>query len=234
MSSVNSEEVAKFSALADSWWDERGKFRPLHDLNPIRLGFIREKTLERFGVVEGVTALDIGCGGGLVAEPLARQGMKVTGIDAGERNIHAARAHAESSGVPVDYRHMSAEELAAGGKKFKVVLALEVVEHVADLDSFLAACSALLDEGGVLFIATINRTAKSLAFAKIGAEYVLNLLPRGTHDWRKFLKPSEIAAILEKHEVSIREMTGVSYNPFTRGFSLTPDVSVNYMLAAWR
>jgi 2-polyprenyl-6-hydroxyphenyl methylase/3-demethylubiquinone-9 3-methyltransferase len=237
--SVDPAEIAKFAAMAEAWWDPAGMFRPLHRLNPVRIGFIRDRLLARSErdatdpePLQGISILDIGCGGGLLAEPLARLGAGVTGIDAAERNIEIARAHAAATGTRVTYLPCSAEDLAARGARFDAVLAMEIVEHVADLDSFLHAAHALLKPDGVLFLATLNRTFKSFAFAIVGAEYLLRWLPRGTHDWRRFLRPSELARKLRGNGLAIREMTGVRYDPIADSFSLNPDCSVNYMAVA--
>ena len=238
---VDEAEVARFSAMAAEWWNPDGKFRPLHMFNPVRLAYIRDTIAQRMGrdpqgeaPLAGVRIVDIGCGGGLIAEPLAVMGAAVLGIDASARNIGTASAHAAESGVTsVSYRHGRAEELVAEDQYFDVVLALEVLEHVSDVRLFLQTCARLLRPGGVLFLATLNRTAKSYALAIIGAEYVLGWLPRGTHDWRRFLKPSEIAAALRPHGVAVRDISGLTYNPFNRAFSLSPhDHSVNYLLWA--
>jgi 2-polyprenyl-6-hydroxyphenyl methylase / 3-demethylubiquinone-9 3-methyltransferase len=195
--SIDPAEIAKFAAMAEAWWDPDGKFRPLHRLNPARLTYVRDSCAARFqrdakGVrpLADLGLIDIGCGGGLLCEPLARLGARVTGIDAGERNIAIARNHAAESELQIDYREATAESLAAAGERFDVVLSMEVVEHVADPAGFLAACAALVAPGGLLIVATLNRTAKSFALAIVGAEYLLRWVPRGTHDWRRFLRPS--------------------------------------------
>lgn len=242
-STVDPEEIARFTALAEAWWDPDGEFRPLHRLNPTRIAFIRDRVAAhhrrdplKARPLRGLTLLDVGCGGGLLSEPMARLGARVTGIDAAEKSIHIARAHAEQSGLSIDYRHATAEALAQdiipGGGGFDVVLNMEVVEHVANLDTFLAATSALVKPGGAMVVATLNRTAKAFALAVVGAEYVLGWLPRGTHDWRKFVRPSELAAGLRPHGGEIREFTGVAYNPITDKWGLSPDLSVNYMAFA--
>ncbi|MGH6931407.1 MAG: bifunctional 2-polyprenyl-6-hydroxyphenol methylase/3-demethylubiquinol 3-O-methyltransferase UbiG [Dongiaceae bacterium] len=239
--SIDPDEVAKFTAMAEAWWDPHGKFRPLHKLNPTRLAFIRDRVAERQGrdplgdrPLAGLRLLDIGCGGGLLAEPMARLGAMVTGVDASDRNIAIARRHAEQSELKIDYRAGSAEELAESGARFDVILNMEVIEHVADRDGFLGACCRLLDEPGMMFVATLNRTAKAYALAIIGAEYVLGWLPRGTHDWNKFVRPSELAAGLRRHGVAITELTGVGYSPLADKWSLSRDLEVNYMAIAER
>ena len=239
--SIDPAEVAKFAGWAAEWWDPAGKFAPLHKFNPVRLGFIRAEAaayLERdkrsLKPFEGLSLLDIGCGGGLLCEPMARLGFAVRGADASDRNIGTARAHARQSGLDIDYRATSAEALAAQGLGFDVVLNMEVVEHVADIPAYLAACTALVKPGGLTFVATLNKTLKSLALAKIGAEYVLNWLPRGTHDWNRFLPPSELKRALEKSDLTILKTQGVSFNPLSWDWHLSSDVDVNYMVVARR
>ena len=234
--SVDPAEIARFSALADSWWDPLGELSPLHKLNPVRIGYVRDRAAARFGrdpkgeqPLHGLDLLDIGCGGGLLAEPMARLGARVVGIDASDRNIGVARAHAEASRVAIDYRAASAEALASTGERFDIVLAMEVVEHVADVGTFLGACCALMKPGGTMVIATLNRTPQSFVFAIVAAERLLGWLPRGTHDWRKFLRPSELAAALRRRGARISELVGVRYSPLTGRFALDEDLSVNYM-----
>jgi 2-polyprenyl-6-hydroxyphenyl methylase/3-demethylubiquinone-9 3-methyltransferase len=234
--SVDPAEVARFSALAEAWWDPLGKFRPLHKLNPVRVAYVRDRACARFDrdpkaerPLEGLALLDIGCGGGLLCEPLARLGARVTGIDAAERNVAIARAHAAESGLAIDYQATTAEALAAAGRHFDIVLNMEVVEHVADVGAFLGASAALLRPGGFMVVATLNRTPQSFALAIVGAEYVLRWLPRGTHDWRKFLRPSELATQLRAHGARISELTGVRYSPLSDRFALGTDLSCNYM-----
>ena len=239
--SVDPAELAKFTAMAESWWDPRGKFAPLHKLNPVRIAFIRDRILDHFAAdrtagtpLAGLRLLDVGCGGGLLAEPMARLGAAVTGIDAAPRNIAVARLHAAQSGLAIDYRSDPAERLAAAGERFDIVLALEVIEHVADVDAFLGACASLLDERGLLVVATLNRTAKAFALAIVGAEYLLGWLPRGTHDWRRFVRPSELAAGLRRHGLAVIRLAGVGYGPLADKWRLSGDVDVNYMMAAVR
>ena len=238
---MDAEEIARFSALAEEWWEPGGKFRALHRLNPVRLGYVRERALAHFGgdkralkPLAGRSVLDIGCGGGLLAEPLARLGARVTGIDAAERNVKVARAHAEASGLAIDYRATSAEELARLGRRFDIVLNMEVVEHVADVASFLEASVELIAPGGMMVLATINRTPQSFALAIVAAEYLLGWLPRGTHEWRKFLRPSELAAHLRSAGARLNEFRGVSYSLLTDRFALSDDLSTNYMALAVR
>lgn len=237
--SVDPDEIAKFAALAEEWWDPDGKFRPLHRLNPARLAYIRDRAAARFGreplgeaPLRGLRVLDIGCGGGLLCEPLARLGAAVTGIDAARRNIEIARLHAAQSGLEIDYRHATAEDLAGAGEAFDVVLNMEVVEHVADVEGFLHASAALVGPGGIMVLATLNRTPKAFVLAIVGAEYVLRWLPRGTHDWRRFLRPSELAAMLRRAGMEVEDLTGVVYNPLTASWRLARDHDVNYMVLA--
>lgn len=239
---VDPGEIQRFSAIAAEWWDEAGKFRPLHKLNPVRLEYLRDRICAHFGrdplapqPLKGLRLVDIGCGGGLLSEPLARMGADVVGIDAAERNVKTAATHAMETGTPVDYRHTTAEDLVAAGEKFDAVLSLEVVEHVADVPLFLDSLAALIKPEGLLVMATLNRTPKSYLMAIIGAEYVLRWLPRGTHDWRKFLKPSELAAGLRATGLTVREVMGLVYSPFNDTFRLDArDLDVNYLLWASR
>lgn len=238
---VDENEVARFAAMADEWWDPHGKFRPLHKFNPVRLTFIRDRLCRHFGrdplaerSLAGLRVLDIGCGGGLLCEPLARMGAHVVGVDAAERNVRVARLHAERSGLDIDYRHATAEDLAAAGARFDAVLNMEVVEHVADVGLFLGACARMVDSRGLMIVATLNRTAKAFALAVVGAEYVLRWLPRGTHDWRKFVRPSEIADALRPEGMKVVELTGVAYNPVSDRWTTTHDLDVNYMALATR
>lgn len=237
--SIDPDEIARFSAMSAEWWNPEGKFRPLHRFNPVRLAFIRDRLAAHFGrdpaaesPLAGLRLLDIGCGGGLLAEPMARLGAQVTGLDAAPRSIAIARAHAAQSGLAIDYRCETVESLATSGDRFDVVLNMEVVEHVADRTAFLGACCDLLAPGGVMIIATLNRTPKAFAFAIVGAEYLLRWLPRGTHEWRKFVRPSELAAALRPHGVDIVETTGLRYDPLSDGWALSRDLDVNYMVVA--
>ena len=235
--SINQEEVEKFSRMAEDWWNPHGKFKPLHKFNPVRLKYIRDKLIEHFQIktddnkpLTGIKILDIGCGGGLLSVPLTRLGAQVTGIDASEKNIKVAQIHAEKEGLNVEYINTSAEDLAATGRQFDVVLNMEVIEHVADVSSFMAASSQLLKQNGLMLVATLNRTAKSYLFAIVGAEHVLRWLPKGTHDWNKFLKPHEIAEQFEKNNIKHLESKGVRYNPIRDEFSLGEDLSINFMM----
>ncbi len=240
--SIDVEEVAKFAAMAEAWWDPTGKFRPLHRFNPVRLTYIRDRLCARFDrdpkderPLRGLKLLDVGCGGGLLSEPLARLGAEVTGLDAAAQNIKVAALHAKESGLEIDYRHGSVEQLAEGPARFDAVLNMEVVEHVADVGGFLAASAALVKPGGLMIVATLNRTPKAFLLAIVGAEYLLRWLPRGTHDWRRFVRPSEVAAALRGTGLEIEEITGVAYNPLTDSWRLAPrDLDVNYMLMAVR
>ena len=235
--SVDVDEVAKFSALADEWWDPEGSFQPLHKLNPARLGFIRDRICRRFDrdpfapqPLAGLRLADIGCGGGLLTEPMARLGAKVTGLDASERNIMVARNHAERMGLDIDYRFSTVEAAAEAGEQYDIVLNMEVVEHVADVDGFLASSCALVAPGGAMFVATLNRTLKSFAFAIVGAEYVLRWLPRGTHDWRKFRRPSEIAAALRRGGLTVESFAGLTFDPLKDTWRIDgEDIAVNYL-----
>ena len=237
-STVDEGEIERFSRIADEWWDPNGKFAPLHHLNPTRLGYIRDRAAGHWqrdplsgAPLQGLSLLDIGCGGGLLCEPMTRLGATVTGIDAAERNIATARLHAEGQGLAIDYRETTAEALATEGRQFDIVLALEIIEHVADIDLFLRSCGQLTKPGGLVFLSTLNRTAKAWALAIAGAEYLLRWLPRGTHDWKKFLKPSEVVRGLRSAGVETQEIVGVVYSPLSRAWSLNKrDLDVNYML----
>ena len=237
-STVDSAEVERFARIAGEWWDTRGKFAPLHRLNPVRIGFIRDRAANHWRrdtlsgqPLGGLSVLDIGCGGGLLSEPMARLGATVTGIDAAGRNIAVAELHARGQDLAIDYRQNTAETMARSGAQFDIVLALEIVEHVADVELFLRSCGALVKPGGLLFLSTLNRTAKAWALAIAGGEYILRWLPRGTHDWKKFLKPSEVVAGLRAGGIETQEIAGVVYSPLSRQWSLNArDLDVNYML----
>ena len=237
--SVDAAEVEKFSRMAAEWWDPNGKFWPLHAFNPVRLKFIREFAAGHFGrdpkalkPFEGLGLLDIGCGGGLLSEPMARMGFTVLGADPSEKNVKTAAAHAAGSGLALDYRAVTAEALVEEGTKFDVVLNMEVVEHVGDLPAFLEACAKLIKPGGIMLIATLNRTLKSLALAKIGVEYVLRWLPAGTHDWNRFVKPDELQPLLEGAGLTVGPIQGVAFDPLRWDWRLSSDTDVNYMVVA--
>ncbi len=240
--SVDPAEVERFSALAAKWWDAKGEFAPLHKFNPVRLGFIREEVLQRFHLdpraqrpFDGLRLLDIGCGGGLLCEPMTRLGFAVTGVDASARNIGTASTHAADQGLEIDYRCATAEQLLDEGiKPFDVVLNMEVIEHVADPAEYLKTCARLIAPGGIMIMATLNRTPKAYALAIIGAEHVLRWLPVGTHDWKKFLKPEELRSFLDGEPVEMHGPFGVSYSPMNDRWSLSADTDVNYMMTVTR
>lgn len=239
-STIDPAEIAKFEAMAAEWWDPEGKFKPLHMLNPCRLDYItgqiaaefdRDLTAER--PFDGLRLLDIGCGGGLLAEPMARLGAQVVGADAAARNIPVAQLHAAQSGLEIDYRHTSAEDMAAAGEKFDVVLNMEVVEHVADPLAYLTACRQLLKPGGLMITSTLNRNAKSYVMAIIGAEHVMRWLPKGTHEWSKFITPDELYELLRQAGLDPVDRKGMVFNPVRWSWSLSSrDLSVNYVTAA--
>jgi 2-polyprenyl-6-hydroxyphenyl methylase / 3-demethylubiquinone-9 3-methyltransferase len=238
-STIDEAEVARFSALAAEWWNPHGKFGVLHKFNPVRLAFIRDQACAHFSrdgkapkPFAGLRLLDIGCGGGLLSEPMARLGFEVVGADASEKNIKTAGVHAEEQSLAIDYRTTTAEALAASGERFDVILNMEVIEHVADLNLFVESCASMLKPGGLMFVATINRTAKAFALAIVGAEYVLGWLPRGTHDWAKFVKPLELDTALTRARLDVKAETGVMFNPLSGGWMLSRDMDVNYMVVA--
>jgi 2-polyprenyl-6-hydroxyphenyl methylase/3-demethylubiquinone-9 3-methyltransferase len=223
------DEIEKFSRIADEWWDLNGKFKPLHSFNPLRLNYIRNHIETKMGNVNNIQLLDIGCGGGLLSEPMARMGANVTGADASEKNIKTAMIHAEKNHLNIEYLTTTAEALSAERPNFyDVILNMEVIEHVADTQLFIDSCFKMLKPNGIMVIATLNRTLKSYMFAIIGAEYVLRWLPIGTHDWQKFLKPSEINLLCQNHANRL-DIAGASFNPVTGKWSQTNDLNVNYM-----
>ncbi len=237
---ANPDEIARFTAMAQAWWDPNGKFRPLHQLNPVRIQFIRDHVCQHFGLdakadlpFKGLDVLDVGCGGGLLSEPMARLGANMTSIDAGEKNIEIAKIHAAQSGLDIDYRNVLPEDLAEEGRKFDLVLNMEVIEHVADPELFMAASTSVLKDNGCMVLSTMNRNFKSLLLGKIAAEYVLRWLPVGTHDWKKFLKPSELARLVRPYGLEFTALNGVVYNPLKDKWSLSDkDLDVNYMAFA--
>ncbi len=238
--SIDAGEVSRFSALAAKWWDVKGAFAPLHKFNPTRVSFIRETCLDYFNLdarerspFKGLQLLDVGCGGGLLSEPMCRMGFSVTGLDASEKNIGTASAHAGEGGLDIRYVNQTVEQLAAAGEVlYDVVLCMEVIEHVTDPQSFLQTCASLVKPSGILFCATLNRTLKARALAIVGAEYILKWVPQGTHDWNKFLNPSEIREFLNDTPLHCEPAVGVSYNPLSDKWSLSDDTDVNYMVVA--
>ncbi|MCO5073244.1 MAG: bifunctional 2-polyprenyl-6-hydroxyphenol methylase/3-demethylubiquinol 3-O-methyltransferase UbiG [Rhizobiaceae bacterium] len=238
-STIDIDEVERFSALAAEWWNPNGKFRPLHKFNPVRLAYIRDQIANRFGrdpraarPLAGLRILDIGCGGGLLCEPMARLGADVVGADASETNIEVAKLHAAEAKVDIDYRATTAEALAAAGEEFDVILNMEVVEHVPDMPFFVGVCAEMVKPGGIMFVATINRTFKALALAIVGAEIVLRWLPRGTHQFGKLVRPDELEKALRDAGMAVADRTGVTYNPIADRWNRSTDMDVNYMLLA--
>ena len=240
-SSVVDSELKKFSDLAAEWWDPEGKFKTLHQFNPVRLAYIREQACSHFRIddktltpFEGLRLLDIGCGGGLLCEPMARLGADVVGADAAEKNVRTAQTHADEFDLAIDYRATTAEQLAADGEQFDIVLNMEVVEHVADVGEFISSCAAMVKPGGLMFVATLNRTAKAFGLAIIGAEYILGWLPKGTHQWEKFVTPAELTGTLHAADMKVKDRTGVIYNPLAGEWRRSTDTDVNYMVTAER
>jgi 2-polyprenyl-6-hydroxyphenyl methylase / 3-demethylubiquinone-9 3-methyltransferase len=236
---IDAAEVGRFSRLAGEWWDPRGKMAVLHKFNPVRLAYIRDAVCRQFGrraghppCLDGIRILDIGCGGGILCEPLARLGAAMVGADPSPDNIKAAELHAQRGGLTIDYRLAAAEALSRAGERFDVVLAMEVVEHVADVRLFVRCCADMVKPGGLMIAATLNRTVKSFALAILGAEYVLRWLPRGTHRWEKFVTPGELEYAMGQTGMRVIGETGVIYNPLTDQWWLSPDMDVNYMLTA--
>lgn len=238
-STVDAAEIGRFDALAATWWDPDGPMKPLHGMNPVRLGFIRDQAALHFGIdarqmmpLRGLDVVDVGCGGGLLSEPLARMGATVTGLDPATQNIAAAKAHAARMELTIRYLPTTIEDVVAGGERFDIVMALEVVEHVADVPAFLAALSAALKPGGLLVMSTLNRSLRAYAAAIIGAEYVLRWLPKGTHDWNKFVRPDELANALEGAGLRVTDTRGMVPDPLRGGWRLSRDTAVNYIVAA--
>ena len=234
---IDAGEINKFAAMAEEWWDEDGKFKPLHRLNPVRITFLKDHIATHFSrdpsdfsPLSGLNILDIGCGGGLIAEPLTRLGANVTGLDASERNIEVARLHANKMGLEIEYKAAAASDLVKCGYQFDAVVNMEVIEHVADVDEFMKDCTSLIKPNGLMILATLNRTAQSYALAIVGAEYLLRWLPRGTHDWRKFIRPSELAGLCRKNALDLAKLCGLRYNPFSSSWNLAErDLAVNYI-----
>lgn len=237
---VNEDEVAFFARIADSWWDPKGPFKPLHLLNPTRLAYIRQEVEAHFDIkpglkrpFEGLRLLDIGCGGGLISEPMARLGADVVAVDAAEKNIKTASLHASQNGLEIDFRNTTAEALAEAGEQFDIIVNMEVVEHVADVSAYLDACQALMKPGGIMLLSTINRTAKAYLFAIVGAEHVLRWLPVGAHDWNKFLTPSELKNACERAGMQAGQAAGFVMNPLSQKWRLSDtDTGVNYAMTA--
>ena len=235
MTTINKDEIQKFSLIADEWWNVDGKFKPLHMFNPIRIEYILDMVCDHFGTdknkdpLKNLKLLDIGCGGGLISEPMSRLGANVTGIDASEKNIKVAKIHSNKSNLKINYIHTSPEQLNEK-QKFDVILNLEVVEHVQDLDLYLKSCEKLLKSNGIMFTATLNRTFVSYIKAIVGAEYILRWLPIGTHDWNKFLKPEELEEKLNKLKLSTKDISGLVFNPFSKKWKKSNDLSVNYII----
>ena len=234
MSSVNKKEIEKFSSMATEWWDPNGKFKPLHKFNPIRINYIKENIISQFSLkskikpLSGINILDIGCGGGLLSEPMQRLGANVTGIDASNKNINIAKLHAKKNKLKIKYLCMSPEKLK-NKKKFDVILNMEIVEHVEDIQFFLKSCSSLLKKNGVMFVATINKTFKSYIFAIVGAEYILRWLPIGTHEWEKFVRPEKLKSILLKNNLNINKLDGMKFDIINNEWNISKDLSVNYI-----
>ena len=235
MNSVNKKEIEKFSKMAAEWWDPSGKFKPLHKFNPIRIRYIKENIINSFKLkskkkpLDKINILDIGCGGGLLSEPMTRLGANVTGIDASSKNINIAKLHAKKNKLKINYLCSSPEKLKIQ-KKFDVILNMEIIEHVEDINFFINSCSKLLKKGGLMFVATLNKTLKSYLFAIIGAEYVLRWLPIGTHDWEKFVKPEDLKKILNKNNLKLEKLDGMNFNIISDEWSVTSDTSINYIV----
>ena len=235
MSSVNKKEIEKFSKMAAEWWDPSGKFKPLHKFNPIRIKYIKENIINSFKIktkkkpLDKINILDIGCGGGLLSEPMTRLGADVTGIDASIKNINIAKLHAKKNNLKINYLCSSPEKLKIQ-KKFDVILNMEIVEHVEDINYFIKSCSKLLKKNGIMFVATLNKTLKSYMFAIIGAEYVLRWLPIGTHDWEKFVRPEDLKKILSKNNLKLEKLDGMNFNIIKDEWKVSSDTSINYIV----
>jgi 2-polyprenyl-6-hydroxyphenyl methylase / 3-demethylubiquinone-9 3-methyltransferase len=235
MNSINKKEIEKFSKIAEEWWNPNGKFKPLHNFNPIRVKYIKENIVRDFKIklserpLKKIDLLDIGCGGGLLSEPMCRLGANVVGIDASSKNIEIAKFHAKKNKLKIDYKVASPEKLKTK-MKFDVILNMEIVEHVENIDFFIKESSKLLKKNGVMFVATLNKTLKSYAFAIIGAEYILKWLPIGTHDWEKFIKPSDLIKISEKNDLSLKKLDGMKFNILDNSWKVSNDTSVNYIV----
>jgi len=231
---INKKEIEKFSKIAEEWWDPKGKFKPLHNFNPLRISYLKENIIKSFNlqkkdkILSGVKILDIGCGGGLLCEPMSRLGADVFGMDASEKNIEVAKIHAKKSSLNIEYFCSSPEKFKSD-VKFDVILNMEIIEHVEDVDFFLKSCAKLLKKNGIMFVATLNKTLKSYLFAIIGAEYILKWLPIGTHEWEKFVKPEELIGITKKYDLTLNDLKGVKLNLFTNNWELSADKSVNYI-----
>ena len=231
---INKKEIEKFSRIAEEWWDPKGKFKPLHNFNPIRISYLKENITKNLNlkkkdkILSGIKILDIGCGGGLLSEPMSRLGAEVFGMDASERNIQVAKIHAKKSGLKIKYLCSSPEKIKTN-LKFDVILNMEIIEHVEDVDFFLKSCSRLLKKNGIMFVATLNKTLKSYLFAIIGAEYILKWLPIGTHEWEKFVKPEDLIKINKKYNLTLGDLKGVKFNLINNNWELSTDKSVNYI-----
>jgi 2-polyprenyl-6-hydroxyphenyl methylase / 3-demethylubiquinone-9 3-methyltransferase len=235
MNSINKKEIEKFSKIAEEWWNPNGKFKPLHNFNPIRIKYIRDNIIKNFKIessdkpLKNINLLDIGCGGGLLSEPMCRLGANVVGIDAAKKNIEVAKFHAKKNNLKIDYKVASPEKLKTK-IKFDVILNMEIVEHVEDIDFFLKESSKLLKKNGLMFVATLNKTLKSYVFAIVGAEYILKWLPIGTHDWEKFVKPNDLIKICKKNNLSLKKLDGMNFNLLDNSWKLSGDTSVNYIM----
>jgi 2-polyprenyl-6-hydroxyphenyl methylase/3-demethylubiquinone-9 3-methyltransferase len=235
MNSINKKEIEKFSKIAEEWWNPNGKFKPLHNFNPIRIKYIKDNIVKDFNIkpsnkpLRNIKILDIGCGGGLLSEPMCRLGASVVGIDASKKNIEVAKFHAKKNKLKIDYKIASPEQLKTK-KKFDVILNMEIVEHVEDINFFIKESSKLLKKNGIMFIATLNKTLKSYVFAIVGAEYILKWLPIGTHDWEKFIKPSDLIHISKKHNLTLKKLDGLNFNILDNSWKISDNTTVNYII----